>query len=391
MSETDENIVIDMSPKRLAITMWEFSWLVRRDGNEAEYADWDRVLDELALRGYNCIRMDAFPHLVARDADGNLIEEFTVLPQRKRFMWGNHKPVQVTPRSSMATFIRKAAERGICVGLSTWFNNDSLGRCYEVVTPADFARVWGETLEFLESEGLLEHVCWVDLCNEFPAGVWARGAYPEIFSTRWWNLSKMLGTWSPDARQSVQRYFDESIASLRERFPDLRFTYSFQSVGSRQLRDLDVSHFDLLEPHVWLSDSVPFSLSSGQVLALAELPWGVPLHARRARCLHPKKRNQWIDSLSRGMDFWADWSRDTGLPLYTSEAWGPINYKDISPDGSSGEWSWVQDICAEGVGLAVEKGWQGICTSNFCQPHFKGMWRDVAWHQEMTRLIRAGN
>ena len=28
--------------------MWEFSWVVRRTGAEAEYADWDRVLDELA-------------------------------------------------------------------------------------------------------------------------------------------------------------------------------------------------------------------------------------------------------------------------------------------------------------------------------------------------------
>ena len=391
MSDSSENAVIDMTPKRLAVTMWEFSWLVRRSDMEAEYADWDRVLDELALRGYNCIRMDAFPHLVARSADGNLIEEFTILPQRKRFMWGNHKPVQVTPRTSLVTFIRKAAERDICVGLSTWFNNDTLGRCYEVVTPADFARVWGETLEFLEDEGLLAHVCWVDLCNEFPAGVWARGAYPQIFGARWWNLSKMLGSWSENARRATQRYFDESIAPLRSRFPDLRFTFSFQSVGSSQIRELDVSSFDLLEPHVWLSDSVPFSLSSGQVLALAEVPCGVSAHARRARALHPKKHSQWIETLSRGMDFWVDWARETRLPLYTSEAWGPINYQDVSPGGRAGEWTWVKDICAEGVQLAVEKGWVGICTSNFCQPHFEGMWSDVSWHQDMTRLIRAGS
>ncbi len=33
---------------KYAVTMWDFSWLVRRTGDEAEYADWDKILDELA-------------------------------------------------------------------------------------------------------------------------------------------------------------------------------------------------------------------------------------------------------------------------------------------------------------------------------------------------------
>ncbi|MBW2293056.1 MAG: cellulase, partial [Deltaproteobacteria bacterium] len=43
--------------------MWDFSWATRRSGNEAEYADWDKVLDQLAERGYDNVRIDAFPHL----------------------------------------------------------------------------------------------------------------------------------------------------------------------------------------------------------------------------------------------------------------------------------------------------------------------------------------
>ena len=65
----------------MSVTMWEFSWLVRRQGAEAEYADWDKVLDELAERGYDTIRIDAFPHLVADDR-----ETFTILPQKPLFM-----------------------------------------------------------------------------------------------------------------------------------------------------------------------------------------------------------------------------------------------------------------------------------------------------------------
>jgi hypothetical protein len=67
-----------------------------------------------------------------------------------------------------------------------------------------------------------------------------------------------------------------------------------------------------------------------------------------------------------------------------------VLYEDISPNGEAGEWDWFKEVAEVGVEMAIEKGWQGICTSNFCQPHFEGMWRDVAWHRRMTDLIRGG-
>lgn len=68
------------SGRRFAVTMWEYSWLTQRTGRQAEYADWDKVLDELVERGYNCIRIDAFPHIIAADADGNCAKETTFRP-----------------------------------------------------------------------------------------------------------------------------------------------------------------------------------------------------------------------------------------------------------------------------------------------------------------------
>ena len=52
----------------LAITMWDFSWLERRWPG-AGYEDWDVVLDELVSRGYNAVRIDPYPHLVAAAPD----------------------------------------------------------------------------------------------------------------------------------------------------------------------------------------------------------------------------------------------------------------------------------------------------------------------------------
>ena len=43
-----------------------------------------------------------------------------------------------------------------------------------------------------------------------------------------------------------------------------------------------------------------------------------------------------------------------------------------------GHSSWMKARC-----------WLAIATSNFCGPQFRGMWRDVAWHQRLTAQIKA--
>lgn len=52
----------------LAITMWDFSWLERRWPG-AGYEDWDSILDALKARGYDAVRIDAYPHLIHYGAD----------------------------------------------------------------------------------------------------------------------------------------------------------------------------------------------------------------------------------------------------------------------------------------------------------------------------------
>jgi len=372
---------------RFATTMWEFSWLVRRSGDEAEYADWDRVLDELGERGYNSIRIDAFPHLTADGPSGEQVERFTVLPQRPRFYWGNHTPVDVEPRSGLVEFLGKCRVRGIRVGLSTWLNDDALGRRATVATPADFARVWLETLDFLASEDLHDVIEWVDLCNEFPLGAWASAAYRRIFGVDWPNLLPMVLPWTDEVRARVQAYFDEGIAPLRAAYPALRYTFSLQEFAA-QTRGLDTSAFDVAEPHVWLSDDPDFILRSGQLATLLEVPGALEAHARDGAALYFGDRDRWVARLAELARVWADWGRERNLPLITTESWGPINYDDLPPLDDAEEWRWVKDVAAEGVRIAVDEGWAGICTSNFCQPHFEGMWADIAWHREQTARIR---
>lgn len=63
----------NISPR--AVTMWDFSWLERRWPG-AGYEDWDKALSELVERGYNAVRIDAFPHLLAEGPDCDCHEQF---------------------------------------------------------------------------------------------------------------------------------------------------------------------------------------------------------------------------------------------------------------------------------------------------------------------------
>src|SRR5574338_400908 len=103
----------------LAITMWEFSWLERRWPG-AGYEDWDLALSELKERGYDAVRIDAYPHLVAAGAD----REWELLPQWNTQDWGAPARCRVRVQPHLNTFISKCADRGIVVGLSTWFRLD---------------------------------------------------------------------------------------------------------------------------------------------------------------------------------------------------------------------------------------------------------------------------
>jgi hypothetical protein len=375
---------------RQAVTMWDFSWLTRRDGAEAEYANWDKVLDELAGRGYDTIRMDAFPHLVAAGPDGEQVDRFTILPQTPLFMWGNHAPVDVGPRAGLIEFITKVRDRGMNVGLSTWFTDDTLHRADTVATPADYARIWRETLDHLADAKLLDAVEWVDLCNEFPIGKWAKAAYPLIFDgADPADPIPAISEWSPEAQTRVQQYLDEGIGSVREAYPELSYTFSFESVSGYNARQLDTSSLDLAEVHVWLSSDLGFNAISGQLDVLLELgPDKLAAHAEKAPEVYFSERDKWLRTLDGLMDEWATWAAERTLPLITSESWGPINYDDVDSIEGTSEWDWVKDVCAEGVRMAIDKGWSGICTSNFAQPHFEGMWSDMGWHREQTRRIK---
>src|SRR3954453_15607691 len=89
----------------LAITMWDFSWLERRWPG-AGYEDWDQALDELAERGYDAVRIDAFPHLVSADPE----KEWDILPTWNQTSWGAQSLTRVRVIPALIEFIGKCRD-----------------------------------------------------------------------------------------------------------------------------------------------------------------------------------------------------------------------------------------------------------------------------------------
>jgi hypothetical protein len=386
------NIVAEVQRPPLALAMWDFSWLTRRDGDENEYADVDAILDAFVERGYNCIRLDAFPHLIAADQQGNIQSDFLIPPQKPYFMWGNHSEVSINPRRDLIHFMHACRDRKIRLGLSTWLQPDTTRRDQLVSTPQDMARVWIETLEWINNHGLLDIVEWVDMCNEFPIELWAEKAAEYINESLTNNVSQLnpsiLPYTKPQANQ-VSDYMNETITLMKQAFPTQRYCFSFAAGHANNYCHFDFSTFDCFEPHIWLNQNKTFMFASGLLGTLLEIPEATEVIYPIAENLYYNARKNWLGWLDNAIESWAALANRYQIPLYTSESWGPINYQDLPDACDDKEWDWVFDVCEAGANMAKARGWTGICSSNFCQPHHKGFYDNIEWHQLVTGMIRA--
>ena len=350
----------------LAITMWEFSWLERRWPG-AGYEDWDVALSELKERGYNAIRMDAFPHLIHKDP----YKEFLINPHWNTQDWGSPALNKITLQPHFINFIKKCKEYGIKIGLSTWWREDE-EKSYNVITnPQKLGEVWLSVLDLIEEHNLIDQIIYLDLSNEWPLSVWT----PFKTDIEWWDTDESI------------RWMNESIALLRDKYPDIPYTFSFTGeVNKDILNKGDISMLDFLDPHIWMVNG-----NKGEFYKEVDYNYerfsydGYDNLARKGEKLYREKENYWKDQLLSQIEWAAEWSKKYNKPLVTTECWGVIDYKDWPLL----EWDWVKELCDLGTREAAKTGrWVAIATSNFCGPQFVGMWRDQSWHHNLTELIK---
>ncbi len=353
-----------------AITMWDFSWLERRWPG-AGYEDWDQILDELVLRGYDAIRIDIYPHLVAADPN----REWLLKPVWHVQDWGAPGLVKVRVLPELLGFMAKCRTRGIKLGLSTWYREDEDDIRSRIAGPKEMAAIWLTTLDHISDAGLLDTVLYVDLCNEWPAPIWAPFVKPPLGGSDWFD---------PRGLDWMRR----AIAAVRGKYPDLPLLFSTNSGDVDVYAQHDISFIDSIEHHQWMvgeNDDEFYKLTGYTYERFSEKDYIE--QQRKAEATYRARPEYWNKLLTDEIARLAQVSRRSRQPLMTTECWAIIDYKDwpLLP------WDWVKDVCAIGTRAASATGrWLAIGTSNFCGPQFVGMWRDIGWHQKLTATIKAG-
>lgn len=352
-----------------AITMWEFSWIERR-WLGAGYEDWDRALDELVERGYNAVRIDPFPHLLAADPH----RTWTLWPPWNTQVWGSPDVNRIVLLPGLFEFLGKCRDRGIMVGLSTWYRKDEADTRMTITGPEVMAANWIKTLDLIAEAGYIDSILYTDLCNEWPGVDWAPFVKPPM----------TYGDW---VKPESLDYMRKAIALVRARYPQMSLLFSCAEGRPENYLQHDLSDFDLLDPHIWMVQQ-----NDGEFYKLAGYEYerfdgkGYTNMSLKADGLYRARPEHWKSALTQAIDQHAAVSQKMKMPLITTECWAVVDYKDWPLL----QWDWVKDLCALGAQRAASSGrWLAIATSNFCGPQFVGMWRDKAWHQQLTRAIKS--
>ena len=302
----------EISPR--AITMWDFSWLERRWPG-AGYEDWDQVLDELSERGYNAIRIDAYPHLIAE----NPMKKWLLKEVWNQQDWGSPDMNEVQVQPNLNLFLSKCKERDIKVGLSSWYRLDVDEVCLKLDTPEKLADCWLTTLRSIEEEGLLDTILYVDLCNEWPGDSWApffAKTYPNVGWGNWY-------------KEESLRWMKTSLGKMRQVYPDMPFLYSFDHGDVKKYEEVDCSFLDLYEHHIWMAQQ-----NGGEFYKLVGYgynrfsPDDYKNVVKNAERVYRERPEYWQKLLTDKIELMASVARKNRRPLVTTECWGLVDYKD---------------------------------------------------------------
>lgn len=348
--------------KPLAITMWDFSWIERRWPG-AGFEDWDKALSELVERGYDAVRIEAYPQLIAKD----ISKEWTLKPVWNTQDWGSPMVNKIRLENDFRVFLASCRRHGVRVALSSWFREDEDNTRMEIRTPKEHAEIWIKTLDYIKEWGELDNILYVDLCNEFPLRLWI----------------PFLGGAEEESRTSAlaSNWMKEAVAIFKEAYPQIPVTFSY-TVPYPDVNE-DVSFLDFLEVHIWMAQVSDYYDKVGYRYERFD-DAGYMNMALKGKEIYIKEKRHYMQCLVDGIVKLSQWSENSGKPLITTECWSVVDYKD----GPLLEWDWVLELNRLGVETAATLGcWAGIATSNFCAPQFVGMWREKKWHQKMTEFI----
>ena len=379
--------------KPKAIAMWDFSWLLRTyEGGGFE--NWDKALDELVERGYNALRIDCFPQLIALDSKGAKQIEYNIPAiTSPHVLWGNAKPVKIQPEEQLITFLNKCKERDIPVALSSWFYDHGTGRSSEYRQVEGLVRAWNEALLLVEQYDLMDLVLYVDVLNEYPLWHgynWLTAQLNDMSETKSESFDFLNLSGSRQYSQAQIQFYNQFISStisiLRKQWPDLSFTASQTNTHNTPWTDLDSSSFQLLDIHLWLVYHKAFSQYTGYFDNVHTYKSDAQFGRTNDLVQEYMGNNRlelyrWLEECVIQRKLKAE---ELGVPVGSTEGWGPVMWME-HPEM---DWNFVKESGLMGAELGAKHNYSFNCSSNFTHPHFKKLWADINWHKEVTTIIK---
>lgn len=365
----------DLDPQRLTIAMWDFAYLGRHRPGQS-MANFPAVLSGLAERGYNCVRIDPFPQLPGYLDDPSKVYRF---PDQGRpyIPWGWNDGFEMPVGQTVIEFMEEVHRQGLRTILSAWWLLSGMPEeSVKVTSLEQGAELFVKLLEKWKSRFGFEGLAYVDLCNELPYFIhgFLDQAKAEV-NMEWWNgqpfTSEQAG-W-------LANEMNPPLAALQRAFPELLFTISMH--GDTRWLQVPVE-CDCLDIHFYGAADSRWANRTrfGDFTSkfFTDRSWQAEFSERWR-----KSKPAWpmFRARQRGlMAAFANWSRQRGMPLTTTEGWSAW-YADNTPDYDYGPliaWSeWALED-------AVEYGFWGWTSHSYIQPQYGPLWDNIAWHQKLT-------
>ena len=318
----------NLSPKRLTIAMWDFSYLFMHHTNGC-YENFQRSIDELIERKFNTIRIDAFPLIIA---SLDSLNQSITFPANPEYNWGQtDQAYKHKIAKELIEFLSIAKKKHLNIILSTW-NMD----CVEFPNIKNkfsdqkkYQGAWEKVLDMLKDNDLLDNVLYVDLDQEFPyfspfgksidsLKNTCKNIEDEITNSRKlkWNVK------TNGLCLRAHGFFTSLLPNQISGITIYLFTYGFLN----EIRYMKLKSMDVLELHVWLTQSARF-LSRSQfdnMNKIRNADTNYSEYMQRVTKSFKSMKPMFKKEMSNRMKFAKEWSEEIAAPLVTTEAWGAM-------------------------------------------------------------------
>lgn len=426
MSPTPSPLAIpDHLPRRLAITLWDFSWYVRTGPGEP-FEDLDAAFAQAVDRGYNTVRVCAMPFLLFRSGIDTTALRLGPLggDYAQRVRWYQvGAETTIDAREHLLALFRAAERHGCFVILSSWEYQQSPAfaldpawhAALQAVDPERRAEVLADAhadlIDLLVAEGLDDRVAFTELHNEVNIGYLIAG----------------LPGGRDQAVLELRPRLERGLARFRERHPDAMCTVNYGGVPHGQMRGIpDGVDVLVVHPYVYgvlgeLVDGLrlrgplaDFDAAAAAPLLLPGAPpatdWVLPaadawkgdasIMEQGEIYLHDwadaSAVDRWLydhygehrlamaQKITTWLEVAADWAASHGVPLVLGEGW--VGYTPL--EGTFEEGPVGAQICRDAVSSARALGAWGTVVCSNAAPHHP-MWDDVDLQQGCNRLFTA--